>query len=342
VPPSVDVAVVGGGPAGATTARLLASIGHRVVLFHAESRRGVAVESLPPSALPIVESMALGPAFAASAVSAYPGNDVCWGGEVSGTTFDSPGLHIARTALDARLRFDATAAGVVVRSERATASVLRRLRPRVTVDATGRCGLVGARRIAPRGWRTLAIVGTFAEAFDDPRTTVESFDRGWVWTVPMGPGRRQVTISVDPPHGRGLTGASLGRFFEGELDRARRTRGRLAAARLQSVAAVDASPSIARHVATHGLLRVGDAACRVDPLSSFGIKKALAEARLAASVAHAMLTSRGTAPAARARYVRHVQADFAGAMAGAAAEAARAARAHSGTFWRKRRFPATS
>jgi len=339
----VDVAVVGGGPAGATTARLLASVGHGVVLFHLDGRARVPeIESVPPSALPLVDSLGLAGAFAASAVSPYPGNDVCWGGEVSETIFDSPGLQVSRTALDARLRFEATAVGVVVRSERVGSALLRRLRPRVVVDATGRAGPLGARRIAPRGWRTLAIVGAFRDAFDDPRTTVESFDRGWVWTVPMGPGQRQVTVSVDPPRGRGLSGASLARFFLAELSRAERTTVRLRGASLGSVAAIDASPSMALHVATRSRVLVGDSACRVDPLSSFGLKKALAEARIAAAVVHAMLASASGAADAAARYVRHVQADFAGAMGGAAAEVARASRRHEGPFWKRRRFPATS
>jgi hypothetical protein len=51
----------------------------------------------------------------------------------------------------------------------------------------------------------------------------------------------------------------------------------------------DASPYSAHQVAAPNVLLVGDAASFVDPLSSFGIKKALASAWLAAVVAHTCL-----------------------------------------------------
>ena len=51
----------------------------------------------------------------------------------------------------------------------------------------------------------------------------------------------------------------------------------------------DASPYSAHHVGELGVLLVGDAASFIDPLSSFGVKKALASAWLAAVAAHTSL-----------------------------------------------------
>jgi flavin-dependent dehydrogenase len=271
--------------------------------------------------MPLVEALDVADLFRAAAVSPMTGTVVAWGGPPLETTFQSPGLHVSRRRLDPALRFAAVSAGASLREGGDPPA-------QIVVDATGR----GAGpRATLSAWRTLAVVGDFDGAASDPRTWIESFERGWVWSVPAGAGRRQVTLMIDPAKSR----APLERRFEADLARGAWTARALADAALAEVRAVQIAPSILRTIATARRVAVGDAACAVDPLGSFGLKKALESARKAAAVVHATLTQ-GGADEARAAYVRSVQTDFAGCMSGAAAEVARAAARHEGPFWSRR------
>src|SRR6185436_16141515 len=80
-----------------------------------------------------------------------------------------------------------------------------------------------------------------------------------------------------------------------QLSRTRRLAHLVKGATLHSVFARDASPYTAATFAEQGVALVGDAASFVDPLSSFGIKKAVASAWLAAVVVHSILADPGIA-----------------------------------------------
>jgi hypothetical protein len=72
----------------------------------------------------------------------------------------------------------------------------------------------------------------------------------------------------------------------------------------------DASPYTSARVSDDGLLLVGDAASFVDPLSSFGVKKALASAWLASVVVHTALSEREMLPHALELYERHERTTY--------------------------------
>lgn len=324
MPQRVEVAVVGAGPAGATVARLLAALGRSVALHHAEPRaRGPDVESLPPSALPLVEAIGLGDVVRTAAIGPMTGTVVAWAGERTETRFEHPGLQISRARLDPALRFAAVSAGARLCESRVPAKDLlgdADLDCAIVVDATGRRS---GEREAFDDWRTLALAGTWVgETIDDDgRTWTESTDRGWVWSVPAGRGRRQVTAMIDPPKEGDPPG--LAARHEAEVARASGIASRRGGARLEGLRAVEVTPSIARTIESARGLRVGDAACAVDPLSSYGLKKAFESARLAAVVVHTMLERPSCAQDARATYRDAVETELAGCMAGAAAQIAR-------------------
>jgi hypothetical protein len=136
---------------------------------------------------------------------------------------------------------------------------------------------------------------------DDTHTLVESYDGGWAWSVPASRTRRYVTVMVDPaltsvrtPDGS----AGLTTIYMSELERATHlaalARSGPQPARLTAAPfARDASSYSAACFADDGVLLVGDAASFVDPLSSYGIKKALASAWLASVVVHTALSDDG-------------------------------------------------
>jgi hypothetical protein len=108
------------------------------------------------------------------------------------------------------------------------------------------------------------------------------------------------------------------------------------AVRTSDVHARDASPYGAHRVSGDGLLLVGDAASFVDPLSSFGVKKAMASAWLAAVVANSALLEPGIGAAARELYETRERAMYDALCRRHAELAAEAAAGQPHGFWNER------
>ena len=360
-----DVVVVGGGPAGTTAARLLAGWGHRVALIARRPTRTHLAESLPPSCVHTLERVGVREVVDAAGFLRSSGNTVWWGrggARVERFASDAFGYQVDRGGFDELLLAAAEDGGVsVVRS--ATASgvsplvsdewtvhcagqddVETRLNCRWVLDCSGRAGLLSrrdGRRRPEAGVRTMALACIWErddesdwglEHPDD--TIVESHPGGWGWSVPSSRTRRCVALMVDPADVR-LSGRSdLAEAYEAELSRTPRlgllVRG---ARRVGFPWARDASPYSAVRAAEAGSLLVGDAASFVDPLSSFGVKKALSSAWLAAVVVHTCLTSERTRSAALSLFEQRERAMYEALRRRAAELAREAAGAHGVGFW---------
>ena len=90
LPPSADIVVAGGGPAGATISRLLAGFGFRVVVLekHRFPRHQIG-ESLTPSILPILDFLGLRARVEAAGFLRMVGHTVCWGSPQPRTSYYS-------------------------------------------------------------------------------------------------------------------------------------------------------------------------------------------------------------------------------------------------------------
>src|SRR5262245_21177819 len=101
-----DVAVIGGGPAGSSAARLLSSWGHSVVLLSRPSRQPALAESLPPSCTKLFDEIGVRAAVERAGFVRATGNTVQWAdGERRVEMFDRamPGLQVQRDRFDALL-----------------------------------------------------------------------------------------------------------------------------------------------------------------------------------------------------------------------------------------------
>jgi len=190
----------------------------------------------------------------------------------------------------------AIAAGVTV--ERALVSNPPR---GFVLDCTGRAGVIARARNMRRqdqGPRTIALVGEWqrADAWpvpDDTHTLIESYDDGWMWSVPVSTsGSRHIAAMVDPQRSGLARGGSKKDVYLAEIRKTREF------SRLTSDATLidgpwgwDASQYDALEYAGDDWLLVGDAGSFIDPLSSAGVKKALASGWLAAVVAHTCVKS---------------------------------------------------
>lgn len=314
IPREPDVVVIGGGTAGSAAARLLASWGHLVVVLEREAARPPLAESLPPSCIPLLEQVGVHDAVARAGFVRGGGNTVWWGGapmRLEPFPGGRLGYQVQRDRLEAVLAAEAEAAGALRVHPAAALRVAprtegghdievslpegrTRLRAPWVLDCSGRAGVVARtwRESPAEGIRTVALVGMWGRAGgwplpDDSHTLVESASWGWGWSVPVSRTRRCFTAMVDPLATPLGGAAQVDERYEALL-RSLPALGVLLrdAERHGAAWGCEATPYHAREVAGVGVLLVGDAASMLDPLSSFGVKKALASAWLAAVVVH--------------------------------------------------------
>ena len=300
---TIDVVVIGGGPAGATAAALLASWAWSVVLVHHDPDHPSLAESLPWSTRKLLGFLGQLDAVDAAGFHPHFGNISRWAEKDAVTTTDDPGFHISRAAFDRVLRDHACSQGArivkgqvtrvdpdtsAVSVERAGSEGVARYAPRFVLDCSGRAGVVARRglRRADVGYRTLAIAAEWDcpewPAGERSHTFVDSYRDGWAWSVPLSPIQRQCTVMVDADLTT-IRKARLPAVYRAELRKATNIDARLARSRQTSEPwACDASLYGCARAADSGVLLVGDAASFIEPLSSAGVKKALASAWRAA------------------------------------------------------------
>jgi flavin-dependent dehydrogenase len=328
-----DVVVIGAGPAGATAAALLSAWGHSVVLVHGESDAPSLAESLPASAKKLLKF--LGELDATEAASFHPnhGNTSHWAEQDAVATTTAAGYHVSRSLFDSVLREHARSKGALmvkahVRGIEFTSPVvvtcvnkdgLRRCTGQFVLDCSGRAGVIarrGLRRNDARG-RTLAVVAEWnTEEWPDSERThavVDSYDRGWAWSIPLSATRRQCTVMIDADL-TAVRKSDLERIYVDELRRACGLTSRLAGAtRVGPAWACDASTYDSVTACEREAFLVGDAASFVEVLSSGGVKKALSSAWNAAVVVNTCLTRPGMRSSASSffdRRERQVHAEY--------------------------------
>lgn len=356
-PRDVDVVVIGGGPAGATAAGLLASWGRSVVLAHRESGQPSLAESLPASTKKLLRF--LGQIDAVEAARFHPnfGNRSRWAGKAAVATSADPGYHVPRREFDRRLREHARAQSAIIvdgQVQRVDPGDSARIRVALArgdvvdysaafvLDCSGRTGVIarkGLRRFDV-GYRTLAVVAEWEcdrwPEEEQAHTLVDSYTDGWAWSVPLSPTRRQCTVMIDRERTT-ITRASLAAVYRAELRKATSIHERLAGARQSGRAwARDASLYSAVRAADHRTLLVGDAASFIDPLSSAGVKKALTSAWRAAVVANTCLETPDMLGAACDFYDCREQQVYRECLRRAAAFFEEAATVHDDAFWTTR------
>ncbi len=298
-----EVVVLGGGPAGAAAALLLARWGHAVQLItRPAAERGLAV-SLPPSCAKLFEAIGISDAIGRAGFARSNGNTVWWGGataRVEPFAENARGWLLDVGALSELILDLAVAAGAGVERRVLEPDTDQAADSAFVLDCTGRSGVM-ARRLAMRvsddGRKTIALCGSWHRdggwpVPDDTHTLVESYEDGWIWSVPIAPGVRHVAAMVDPQRSDLARGRTPLDVYRSEIAKTREFRALVSSSALVGgPRGFDASPYRSRAYAGERWLLVGDAGSFIDPLSSAGVKKALASAWLAAIAVHTALRS---------------------------------------------------
>jgi flavin-dependent dehydrogenase len=347
---TVDAIIVGGGPAGASTAFFLARAGARVLVLDRARfpRAKPCAEYLSPQASRILSAMGAleavdraGAAHLTGMVVRAPNGVTLRGDFVAEhgfRAFRDRGLALRRIALDPILLGRARCAGADVREGAHVTDVVRDARGRVTgvlvrrdsgeretlhaplvVGADGLRSVV-ARRLglshASRWPRRLGLVAHF-EDFGDMQEWGELHverDVGYVGLATVDSGLTNVAMAVPATFARQVS-ADRERFFLDWLRGRPQLASRVRGARLASPVRVTGPfASHARRSWAPGVALVGDAADFFDPFTGEGIYCGLRGGELLADHALAALgaATESAADGALARYHRARRAEFAG------------------------------
>lgn len=327
-----EVLIIGGGPAGATAATLLAEKGRRVVLLEKDRHPRFHIgESLLPLNLRLFERLGVqeeiaaigmykpGARFvcdehgrhAAFSFAAGLNRDYTYAYQVRRSEFDEvlfrralkagadarEGIRVLDAALDAR-----EGHRIVARDE---AGAIHAFRARFVIDASGRdtflASTMGTKARNPRN-NTAAIYGHFRgvapfDGEEDGNITIHLFDEGWFWMIPLTRGVMSVGVVSNPGFFKRRR-ESLEDFFLATLRAVPSVARRIAGAELVSEITATGNYSYASKVMRgDGWLMAGDSYAFVDPVFSSGVLLAMASAEMGVEVADTWLEdpARGTA-----------------------------------------------
>jgi len=316
-PREIDLVVIGGGPGGASAGLAAARLGLRVLLLE-QTRfpRHKLGETLPPKILPILSFLGVLPAVEAAAFVRMNGNTNLLGA-TQVEQFFTPGgqafgFQVERDRFDEILLNASEREGVCVAEE---SSVSRTLLSRddparvvgvevrrpgrepepfdapFVIDASGPSCLL-ARALGLRrseALRSLALWGYWEET-SEPReyppgnTILEATPDGWIWSLPLSDGRRNVSCGIAAETARP---SDLGARYAEVVAGSRLLSPILRGARLLAPArGYDATWYWSERYAGPGYFLVGEAASFVDPLTSQGVIKAMNSGILAAAAAN--------------------------------------------------------
>ena len=341
---SYDVAILGGGPAGAATALALKhrESGLRVAVIEKSDYSAFRIgETLPPPTRRLLERLGVWNAFPASLAVASYGTRAAWGSSrIQENAFIfSPygrGWHVGRREFDAWLVGEAARAGAdVFRNVRGDAARLPdprspaqwavalcqggreigELRARVVVDASGRQSTL-ARACGARHLVFDRLVGVAVRCrIDrtcpglDTYTLVDASPDGWWYTATLPDGHMIAMFMTDAEHLRQAPWRTV-EEWRALAGGAPLTAERIACGTAAGAPVICAASSQRLdRSAGDGWLAAADAASTVDPLSSPGVMRALRSGIIAArAIGDHLAGSADALPAHHARLTKEYDA----------------------------------
>lgn len=305
-----EVAVIGGGPAGAAIAQRLSSLGHRVVLIERDvyPRRRIG-ESLPPGILPLLDMLGVRERIENAGFLRPTTASIAWSTEAPlvrehrGT----PGFQVDRGQFDALLLSAAQQAGVTLLQPATVTSIVHvdeftwsltvkqkgacvQLCSRFLVDASGKGALwrpAQQRLSAPTlalyaYWQNTALTGT--------ESRVEAGSDVWYWGAPLPDGSHNIAVFMDADNADLALRKQIAPLYHALLQASTLLRTCLDGKPITKVKACNAGAYTDNNSVGVDFIKVGDACFSIDPLSSQGVQAALMSALQGSVVANTLIT----------------------------------------------------
>lgn len=318
-----DIAVIGGGPAGAAIALELTRGGYSTIVIERSDYRGVRIgETFPPAVQPLLVSLGIWDRFLAQKHSRSFGIRSAWGqAELYDNDFIfnpyGAGWHVDRVSFDEMLASFAEKAGASLyrgarllssendnagwKIEFADGDGTRRFRAKFLVDATGRSSFVarkqGAKRITCD--RLIGVFFFFSlncqkSAIDDS-TLIEAVEDGWWYSAVLPDSRLVLAYMTDADlYARARKQANYSCLRN--LQQTKHSKLRVEPYVLTRGPFIVPANSSRLDPSTNGnWLAIGDAAMAFDPLSGQGVYTALRSALRAAEAIDQHLTGNTSA-----------------------------------------------
>jgi flavin-dependent dehydrogenase len=356
-----DVLVIGAGPAGLSAAICFASWCNSVTVIESGERGALrqAGEHVPPAGLAEVAATGLNRLFADHRHGTSTGVSSLWGDSVAVDkdyffSVQGNGVNIDRQVFDEALAQAVEDAGADLQfttrlqhldggPQGYQASVIgpqgqERIEAKLIVDASGRKAIAGrqlgcVRQRYDRMLGLLGRIGGCAAGDNVGRVFIESMKDGWWYSVQLPCGDRLFTYMTDAEamknHSRGPRGLWQDRLSQSNQMSA-------LAKGLAQPNAIDVFDAASQYLDTSAhtsFLAVGDAAMAFDPISSWGITKALCDGHYGAM---AMQREHGGEPGAVARHTSQRRENFNQYLIKRTALYETESRWHDSDFWRSR------
>jgi len=320
-PEFFDVAIIGGGPAGASAGATLAGAGKKVVIFEKERFPRFSIgESLLPHGNDLLKRLGVWEKIENSGFLKKYGAEFCtgdrsrlqriWFGRNLGTDYEYS-YQVERSKFDELLLNHARECGSLVREETRVTSLdtgdpdkttltwedktqSGKVQARWIIDASGRAAFAGSRlgvqRKATQKSRRIAIYGHFQGVFRNSgkaegHITIVRIANGWFWLIPLAGGVTSVGLVIPAEEARVVAARGANTVFQEAVsstpEMEDRMRHTTAACPLRVTG--DYSWKFSQFAGSRSFLS-GDAAGFVDPIFSSGVLLALKSSILAADL----------------------------------------------------------